>query len=97
MALQEDCIRWNLELDDLDPDYEQKRRMLEEKGFELYEQFCVPTKAEILPSRFISMLSVLKGQPITTVEERKKMLLESVKEKMKRYVTLVISDRTRSR
>ena len=97
MALQNDCILWNLELDERDPEFSEKQQILETKGFELFEHFCIPTKAEVLPSRFITMLSILRKKSITTIEERKEMLLESVKEKMKKYVTLVVSDRTRSR
>lgn len=97
MALQEDCILWNLELSENDFAFEGKQTILETKGFELFEHFCIPTKAEVIPSRFITMLSILRDKPISTIEERKELLLESVKEKMRQYVTLVISDRTRSR
>lgn len=107
MALQDDCIRWHLELSNEDPFYEvekrvlineqTKRDLLEEKGLGRIELFCLPTVANQIPRDFITMLSILKGKPVSTIEERKMLLLESIREKMQMYVTLMISDRTRSR
>ena len=70
---------------------------LEDSGLSLYEQFCLPTKAELLPTEFISMLSILQNKTVFSIEDKKELLLSSIKEKMKEYVTLVRSDRTRSR
>ena len=43
------------------------------------------------------MLATIENTTVHSVEEKKELLLNSIKNKMKEYVTLVRSDRTRSR
>ena len=96
-ALKDDCIRWNLELNRDDKEFQRKKELLWSKGLGLYEQFCLPTKAELLPNEFITMLSILKNKTIVSMNDRKEMLASAVKERIRKYITLSISDRTRSR
>lgn len=72
-------------------------KQLETKGLSSYEQFCVPTEVDRVPARFLTMLSILRGVEIHSEEEKKALLATAIRERMKEYVTLAISDRTRSR
>ena len=71
--------------------------MLEENGLHSYEQFCLQPDVERIPKSFITMLSILKQREITTKENRKELLVSAIKERMSEYITVTISDRTRSR
>ena len=51
---------------------------LEDSGLSLYEQFCLPTKAELLPTEFISMLSILQNKTVSSIEDKKELLLSSI-------------------
>ena len=96
-ALKNDCIRWNIELAKDDKEFNRKKELLQSKGLSLYEQFCLPTKAELIPNEFVTMLSIITNQPIASANDRKELLTTAVKERIRKYTTLAISDKTRSR
>ena len=70
---------------------------LETKGLSSYEQFCVPTEIDRVPTRFLTMLSILRGVETHSEEEKVSLLASAIRERMREYITLSISDRTRSR
>lgn len=70
---------------------------LEMKGLSSYEQFCVPTEVDRVSARFLTMLSILRGVETHSEEEKRLLLASAIRERMKEYITLSISDRTRSR
>ena len=70
---------------------------LEMKGLSSYEQFCVPTEVDRVPARFLTMLSILRGVETYSEEEKRLLLASAIRERMREYITLSISDRTRSR
>lgn len=47
-----------------------------------------------MPNEFFVMLGILRGRE---TESRWTLLLEAIREKMGEYITLAVSDRTRSR
>lgn len=70
---------------------------LERRDLSSYEQFCVPTDVDRVPARFLTMLSILRGVEISSEETKRSLLETAIRERMKEYITLSISDRTRSR
>ena len=72
-------------------------KKLETKGLSSYEQFCVPTDVDRVSPRFLTMLLILRGVETPSEEEKRSLLATAIRERMKEYVTLSISDRTRSR
>lgn len=72
-------------------------KKLETKGLSSYEQFCVPADVDRVPARFLTVLSILRGVEIRSEEEKRSLLEAAIRERMKEYITLSISDRTRSR
>ena len=67
---------------------------MEERGLHAYERFCLLPDAELVPNEFFVMLGILRGRE---TESRWTLLLEAIREKMGEYITLAVSDRTRSR
>lgn len=68
----------------------------------LYERFCLIPDAESIPNKFIDMLRVINrnekaGESESNNKDRWNLLLEAIKDKMGSYITLAVSDRTRSR
>lgn len=68
----------------------------------LYERFCLILDAESIPNKFIDMLRIINrnekaGESESNNKDRWNLLLEAIKDKMGSYITLAVSDRTRSR
>lgn len=72
-------------------------KKLETKSLSSYEQFCVPADVDRVPARFLTMLSILRGAETHSEEEKRSLLAAAIRDRMKEYITLSISDRTRSR
>ena len=70
---------------------------MKKAGLHLYEQFCLPTDVEAVPSDFVTMLGILTDHPAKDKKERKALLLDAIRQKSSEYITVLLSDKTRSR
>jgi hypothetical protein len=105
--MNRDCLLWDLELAGDDPKFtvriiirhyrKEKLEKLKERGLSSFEHFCLQTDVHLIPNDFVRMLSILKDIEISSPEERKELILQSIKEKVGKYITQMRSDKTRSR
>ena len=109
LAMKRDCLFWPLRLDPKDRDYDVfllnsinrqvKYRHLRDQNLHSYELFCLEPEFKKIPWEFVKMMSILRGdeKEEMSVEFKKAMIVEAIRERMSEYITVAVSDRTRSR
>ena len=79
-----------------------KYRHLRDHNLHSYELFCLEPEFKKIPWEFVKMMSILRGEEMEEMEEmdmefKKAMIVEAIRERMSEYITVAVSDRTRSR
>lgn len=97
LAQINDCILWTLTIPVDHPDVDQMMNTFATKGLDLHSVFCIEPDVSKLPSDFIEMLSIIHGYRLVDDASLFTMVANAAKDKLNQYLTLSMSDRTRSR